>query len=79
MDQFASVFGKEGSLIRWDCRSLEYQYFAFKPEGCRLVLVDSVDKHELASSAYNKRRQSCESAVSAIQKKHCLVYTSRCV
>ena len=66
----ASVFGKEGSLIRLDCRSLEYQYFPFKPEGYRLVLLDSVVKHELASSAYNKRRQSCEAAVAAIQKKH---------
>ena len=27
MDQFASIFGKEDSLIRLDCRSLEYQYF----------------------------------------------------
>ena len=70
MDQFASVFGKAGSLIRLDCRSLEYQYFPFKPEGYRLVLVDSVVKHELASSAYNKRRQSCEAVVAAIQKKH---------
>ena len=32
--------------------------------------MDSVVKHELASSAYNKRRQSCETAVAAIQKKH---------
>ena len=70
MDQFASVFGKEGSLMRLDCRSLEYQYFPFKPEGYRLVLVDSVVKHELASSAYNKRRQSCENVVAAIAKKH---------
>ena len=70
MDQFASVFGKEGSLMRLDCRSLEYQYFPFKPEGYRLVLVDSVVKHELASSAYNKRRQSCENVVTAIAKKH---------
>ena len=70
MDQFASVFGKEGSLIRLDCRSLEYQYFPFKPEGYRLVLVDSVVKHELASSAYNKRRESCENVVAAIKKTH---------
>ena len=54
MDQFASVFGKAGSLIRLDCRSLEYQYFPFHPEGYRLVLMDSVVKHELASSAYNR-------------------------
>ena len=70
MDQFASVFGKAGSLIRLDCRSLEYQYYPFKPVGYRLVLVDSVVKHELASSAYNKRRQSCENVVAAIKKNH---------
>ena len=70
MDQFASVFGKKGQLIRLDCRSLEYQYFPFDPQGYRLVLVDSVVKHELASSAYNKRRQSCEAAVAAVQKKY---------
>ena len=70
MDQFASVFGKEGSLMRLDCRSLEYQYFPFRPEGYRLVLVDSVVKHELASSAYNKRRQSCENVVAALKKKY---------
>ena len=60
MDQFASVFGKKGHLIRLDCRSLEYEYFPFHPEGYSLVLVDSVVKHELADSPYNKRRESCE-------------------
>ena len=70
MDQFASVFGKKDNLIRLDCRSLEYQYFPFKPGGYRLVLIDSVVKHELASSAYNKRRQSCETVIAAIQKNH---------
>ncbi|KAA6351856.1 Galactokinase [termite gut metagenome] len=70
MDQFASIFGKAGSLIRLDCRSLEYEYFPFDPKGYRLVLLDSVVKHELASSAYNKRRQSCEAVVAAIREKH---------
>jgi galactokinase len=70
MDQFASVFGKAGSLIRLDCRSLEYQYFPFDPKGYRLVLLNSKVKHELASSAYNKRRQSCENAAAAVQKRH---------
>lgn len=70
MDQFASVFGKRDHLIRLDCRSLEYQYYPFKPEGYKLVLLDSVVKHELASSAYNKRRQSCEAAVATIRKHH---------
>lgn len=72
MDQFASIFGKAGSLIRLDCRSLEYKYYPFDPEtaGYKLVLLDSVVKHELASSAYNKRRQSCEHVVEAIRRHH---------
>ncbi|MCC8142697.1 MAG: galactokinase [Tannerellaceae bacterium] len=70
MDQFASVFGKAGSLMRLDCRSLEYEYYPFKPVGYKLVLLDSVVKHELASSAYNKRRESCENAAAAIRKNH---------
>lgn len=60
MDQFASVFGKKGNLMRLDCRSMEYEYFPFDPQGYKLVLVDSAVKHELVDSPYNKRRQSCE-------------------
>lgn len=70
MDQFASCFGKKGCLIRLDCKTLEYKYFPFNPEGYRLVLVDSCVKHELASSAYNKRRESCERAAAAIARRH---------
>ncbi|MCQ2138884.1 MAG: galactokinase [Bacteroidales bacterium] len=70
MDQFASCFGKAGCLIRLNCKTLEYKYFPFNPKGYRLVLVDSCVKHELASSAYNKRRESCEKAAAAIRKNH---------
>ena len=72
MDQFASCFGKKGCLIRLNCKTLEYKYFPFDPEahGYKLVLVDSCVKHELASSAYNDRRASCERAAAAIRKNH---------
>ena len=70
MDQFASIFGKSGSLILLNCKTLEYKYFPFNPKGYRLVLVDSCVKHELASSAYNKRRESCERAARAIARNH---------
>ena len=60
MDQFASVHGKKDCLMRLDCRSGEFEYFPFKADGYKLVLVDSVVKHELVDSPYNKRRQSCE-------------------
>ena len=70
MDQFASCFGKAGSLIRLNCKTLEYKYFPFNPEGYKLVLIDTCVKHSLASSAYNKRRESCERAAAAIHKNH---------
>ena len=70
MDQFASIFGKAGHLMRLDCKTMEYKYYPFHPEGYRLVLVDSVVKHELVSSAYNKRRESCERAAAAIKERH---------
>ena len=62
MDQFASVFGKAGHLMRLDCRSMEFEYFPFDPEkyGYKVVLLDSVVKHELVGSPYNDRRASCE-------------------
>ena len=70
MDQFASIFGKKGNLIRLDTKSMEYAYFPFDPKGYKLVLLDTVVKHELASSAYNKRRESCEHAARTIAKRH---------
>jgi galactokinase len=71
MDQFASCFGKEGSLIRLDCRSLEYEYVPFSPKGYRLVLINTCLEHNLAAGGeYNKRRQSCEKVVEAIAKRH---------
>ncbi|MBQ8853112.1 MAG: galactokinase [Alistipes sp.] len=62
MDQFASVHGKAGHLMRLDCRSMEFSYFPFDPTkyGYRLVLVNSCVKHELVGSPYNDRRASCE-------------------
>ena len=69
MDQFASIFGKKGNLIRLDCKTMEYKYFPFNPVGYKLVLLDSVVKHELASSAYNRRRESCERASQSRHKR----------
>jgi len=65
MDQFASMHGQEGSLMRLDCRSGEFQYFPWQPDGYRLVLVNSCVKHELVGSPYNERRASCERVAAA--------------
>lgn len=68
MDQFASVFGKPGSVIRLDCRDLDYQYYPFVLEGYSLILCDTTVKHSLAGSEYNTRRKECETGVSVLQK-----------
>ena len=69
MDQFASLFGKKNCLIRLDCRTLEYKYFPFQPEGYRLTLINSCVKHSLGTE-YNERRESCEHVVSLIANLH---------
>lgn len=70
MDQFASLFGKKGHLMRLNCATMEFEYFPFNPTGHKLVLIDTVVKHELATSAYNRRRESCENACTHIAKRH---------
>lgn len=70
MDQFASVFGKKGHVIRLDCRSLAYEYVPFELEGIKIVLFDSMVKHSLASSEYNVRSSQCQEGVSIIQQKY---------
>ena len=69
MDQFASVFGQEGKLMRLDCNSRDFEYFPFDPQGYKLLLVNSCVKHELAGSPYNDRRNSCENVVKAVNEK----------
>ncbi len=68
MDQFASVFGRKGYLIRLNCQTMNYSYFPFDPQGYCLVLLNSCIKHELASSAYNDRRHSCENVLTKLQQ-----------
>lgn len=68
MDQFASVFGQQGKLMRLDCRSREFQYFPFDPKGYKLLLLNSKVRHELVGSPYNDRRKSCEKVVAELNK-----------
>ena len=69
MDQFASVFGRRGCLMRLDCRSMEFVYVPFDPAGYRLVLLDSRVKHRLVGSPYNDRRRSCERVAAALGRE----------
>lgn len=68
MDQFASLHGKAGHVIKLDCRSMEYEYIPFNFPDYKIVMVNSMVKHSLAGTEYNVRRQQCEEGVSIMKK-----------
>lgn len=63
MDQFASMHGKKDHVVRLDCRSLEYELYPLALGDYELILVNTLVKHSLAGSEYNKRRTECEEGV----------------
>lgn len=67
MDQYVSIFGREGLAVEIDCRSLEHRY-AKIPPGAALVAVNSMVKHALAGSAYKDRVAECKAAVAELRK-----------
>ena len=68
MDQFASIHGKRGHVIKLDCRSLEYELFPFRNRDIEILLCDTKVRRELATSEYNIRRQQCEQGVKVLQQ-----------
>ncbi|HTF30415.1 MAG TPA: galactokinase [Flavitalea sp.] len=67
MDQFASMHGKAGHVMKLDCRNLEYEYIPFDFPDHKIVLVNSMVSHSLASTEYNTRRLQCEEGVRILQ------------
>ncbi|MGA3261165.1 MAG: galactokinase [Bryobacteraceae bacterium] len=68
MDQYISVFGREHSAVKIDCRSLDHQLVEL-PDGVTFVAVNTMVKHALAGSAYKDRVAECAAAVTAIQQE----------
>ncbi|MEY3442301.1 MAG: hypothetical protein RLZZ519_582 [Bacteroidota bacterium] len=69
MDQYASLFGREGHFLKLDCRDLSFEYVPADFGDYRLVLCDSRVKHALADSAYNQRRAECAQGLSILQRQ----------
>jgi galactokinase len=67
MDQFVSCMGKAGHAFLLDCRSLEFKFVSI-PKGLQLVVCNTMVKHDLATGAYNTRREECEEGVRAFAK-----------
>ena len=68
MDQFASAMGKKDNAIFLDTNTLQYEYAPVVLEDAKIVIVNSKVKHSLVDSAYNDRRNECETALKELQK-----------
>ena len=68
MDQFASAMGKQDCAIFLDTNTLHYEYAPVKLSDAKIVITNSNVKHSLVGSAYNDRRNECETALKELQK-----------
>jgi galactokinase len=69
MDQFVSCLGRAGHALLLDCRSLEFKLIPI-PENIRLVICNTMVKHEHASGAYNRRREECDEGVKILRHSY---------
>jgi galactokinase len=67
MDQFVSCLGRAGHALLLDCRSLEFEFIPI-PDRVRLVVCNTMVKHQHASGEYNRRREECEEGVRIMAK-----------
>jgi galactokinase len=67
MDQFVSCLGKDGHALLLDCRSLEFELIPI-PDRVRLVVCNTMVKHQHAGGEYNRRREECEEGVRMLAK-----------
>jgi galactokinase len=66
MDQFTSALALAGNALLLDCRSLEFDQVPLPERTFGWLLVDTLTKHEHASSGYNQRRSECEAAAAEL-------------
>ena len=67
MDQFISCHGRAGHALMLDCRSLDFQLLPIPPQ-VRMMVCNTMVRHEHASSGYNTRRNECEVGFRALSE-----------
>lgn len=69
MDQLTATLGKKDHALLIDCWSLETRQSPLNHLDVEIVVCNTNVKHDLASSAYNRRRAECEQGVEILKKK----------
>src|SRR3954470_2341 len=67
MDMTIVISGRAGHAMLLDCRDLSRQFVPLEPKELRVVIVNSMVKHELSTGEYSVRRKQCEEAVTVLR------------
>ena len=67
MDQFISCHGRAGHALMLDCRSLDFQLLPL-PSQVRLMVCNTMVRHEHASGGYNTRQGEGQEGLRALQQ-----------
>lgn len=66
MDQLAACHGRSDHALLIDCRTLDVAAIPLDSRQVCVVLANTMTRHALAGSEYNRRRRECEEAVRRI-------------
>lgn len=66
MDQYVSVFAREGHALLIDCKDLTHRHVPIPDDEVAVLVCDTGVKHALVATEYNTRRTECEKALSLI-------------
>lgn len=69
MDQLISMLAKERTALLIDCRTLERTHVPLNLGSAQILICNTRVKHQLASSAYNERREQCERGVQLMRAR----------
>ena len=76
LDQYSSVFAKEGTALLLDCRSLTHVEVRI-PSDISIVICDTNFPRTLAGSAYAKRREECDEGTRLLREQDSEIRTLR--
>jgi galactokinase len=77
MDQTIVASGRQGFAMMLDCRDLSKHFVPIDPSELRVVIANSMVKHELTGSEYPERRRQCEEGVKFFQKENPAIRAQR--
>src|SRR5206468_9542723 len=68
MDQMIACHGRAGAALMLDTRTLDCRWLPL-PAGIRVIVCNTMVKHQLAAGEYNARRADCEAGVRGLARR----------